>query len=252
MTKTDLENMNLQSQYELYNVILFNNSLPRANNIDFILHNLQYAVGYSRYRQNPSKTGNIHEIAFCKYFDFTDRQITEILIHEMIHLWQVTHVAEWRYKYCSNDIAHDKVFTSKMNTINLLLNKKGFDYVIKQVCDDKLILDERIIPSKNYYVFYVENFTGIRSWFKVRSKNVENVIKLFCDKAYNGYFKNVYVKKERNYIHNMMEYCDTIPDLIPEALNFNTNENMYNAEDPNNIWIIKDENLVYEHENSIK
>ena len=36
MNKADLAN--IKSDYELFNIILFNNSLPRANKIDFILH----------------------------------------------------------------------------------------------------------------------------------------------------------------------------------------------------------------------
>lgn len=239
MTKTEFKELNLQSQYELYNIILFNNSLPNSSKIDFILHNLPYAAGYSKYRTKPSRTGNIHEIAFCKYFKFTEKQITEILIHEMIHLWQVTHVAEWRYKICSNDIAHDKVFISKMNTINLILKNRGFDFEIKEVFDEKLELDENVKPRNSYYIFYAETFSGEHKWTKVQLKDLDSVLAKFKDESlHQNYFRNVYYKKERSYRHNLLEYSNG--EYFYDSVDMNNNTDCYNSSDPMNIWVIKD------------
>lgn len=243
MKKSELKN--IKSEYELFNIILFNNSLPRANKIDFILHNLSFAAGYSHYRDTPSKTGNMHEIAFCKYFKFTERQIREILIHEMIHLWQVSHVAEWRYKRCSNDIAHDKVFTSKMNTINLILAKRGYDLTIKQVCDDKLKLDPDITPKEYHYVFFGETYSGKHICFKCTEKRFENIAKSFNTANILNIFKNVYAIKTKSYLFNCLKSVSKIPEIASSSNNMNTGEDMYNPENENNIWIIKDKTFVY-------
>ena len=243
MNKADLAN--IRSDYELFNIILFNNSLPRANKIDFILHRLTFAAGYSHYRETPSKTGNMHEIAFCKFHKFSRRQIQEILIHEMIHLWQVYHVAEWRYKRCSNDIAHDKVFTSKMNTINLILAKRGYDLTIKQVCDDKLELDENVKPSTPYYIFFCETQNGMHLYFKVHLKKFDKVVKqLTGDEHYTNMFKNVYAVKEQSYLYNLLSFCSSVPDMASESLDPNTKRDLYDSENENNIWIIKDNEVV--------
>lgn len=248
MRKTDLDKFKLRSKYELFNILLFNNSLPRANNIDFILHDLPYAAGYSKRRTRPSKkTGNIHEIAFCKYFIFTEKQITEILIHEMIHLWQVDHVAEWRYARCTNAIAHDKVFTSKMNTINLILKRKGYDCTVSEVCTYELEWDPMVCPKKDYWIFYCEVSEHAHVWFKSKDKDykkiVEEFLKEFEDKTKLPYFKNVYARKEKSYIHNLLKFCNEIPTIIDtnEGYNFQSDEN------PNNVWIIKDGKIVKEN-----
>ncbi len=243
MNKKDLSN--IKSDYELFNIILFNNSLPRANKIDFILHDLTFAAGYSRYREKPSKTGNNHEIAFCKYHAFSKRQIQEILIHEMIHLWQVHHVAEWRYKRCSNDIAHDKVFTSKMNTINLILAKRGYDLTIKQVCDDKLLLDENVKPKRDYYVIFAESNNGKHVFFKVKIKDFDKVANKFNDEHYTKMFTNIYAIKTKSYIYNLLDFNKDIPELVHESLHPNTKEDLYDEENPDNIWIIKNSEFVY-------
>ena len=242
MNKADLAN--IKSDYELFNIILFNNSLPRANKIDFILHDLTFAAGYSRYRDKPSKTGNVHEIAFCKYHAFSKRQIQEILIHEMIHLWQVHHVAEWRYKRCSNDIAHDKVFTSKMNTINLILAKRGYDLTIKQVCDDKLVLDENIKPRVDYYVFFAESH-GKHLFFKVKIKDFDKIVEKLNSDNYTKVFSNIYAIKTKSYLYNLLAFNKDIPEFAQESLNANTKEDLYDENNPENIWIIKNNEYIY-------
>ena len=53
-----------------------------------------------------------------------EKLIKETLIHEMIHLWQVSSVKQERYEVCTHEIAHDRVFKGKMATINLMLKYK--------------------------------------------------------------------------------------------------------------------------------
>ena len=148
MLKTDL--FNIKNWYSEYRSLLFNNDIPEASNITFNLHNLPYAAAYSMYSE---KSKNRHIIAFCRLYKFSEKEIKEILIHEMIHLWQTAHVKLDRYKVCSNDIAHDRVFKSKMNLINLILEKNMLDLHIDEVCDYKLELDHRVHSNKKYDIF---------------------------------------------------------------------------------------------------
>lgn len=151
MKNNDLKN--IKDWYSEYRSLLFNDDLPDVNKVDFKLHQFTYAAGYSAYLENPkSKSGNNHVIAFCKLFTFSEREIKEILIHEMIHLWQDYHVKHERYKICTNDIAHDRVFKTKMNTINLILKREILDLKITEVCDYDLKLDDSVKSPKKYNI----------------------------------------------------------------------------------------------------
>ena len=246
MNKKDLEN--IKSNYELFNVLLFNNSLPRANKINFMLHRLPYAAGFSRHRDKPTKNGNIHDIAFCRYFTFSERQIQEILIHEMIHLWQDSHVSEERYKRCTNDIAHDRVFLSKMSTINVILARKGFDLKISEVCKDKLKLDENVSSSVYHYVFFAEDYGGNHVCFKTKLDKYDDIVnefKKYCeDEDLHKDFKNVYVIKTKDYRFNLYDCSKKIPEYLKAAEDWNTKKDLYEMFEDEGDWIVKDGNFV--------
>lgn len=244
MIKSELAN--IKSDYELFNVLLFNNSLPRSTNINFMLHRLAYAAGFSRHRDKPTKNGNIHDIAFCAYYKFTRQQIREILIHEMIHLWQDTHVAEWRYKRCSNDIAHDRVFMSKMNTINVILQRKEFDLKISDVFKEKLELDERVSATREHCIFFLEDFGGNRTMFKTRVETYDDIVKEIKElmKDENNTIKNAYVIKSKLYVYNLLECNKSVPMYLKPAEDNNTKEDLYEKNLDSADWIVKDENFV--------
>ena len=66
--------------YSEYRSLLFNNDIPDVEDVDFKLHSLTYAAGYSAYIEHPkTKSGNNHVIAFCKLFVFSEKEIKEIL-----------------------------------------------------------------------------------------------------------------------------------------------------------------------------
>lgn len=246
MNKKDLEN--IKSNYELFNALLFNNSLPRANKINFMFHRLAYAAGFSRHRDKPTKNGNIHDIAFCRYFVFTERQIQEILIHEMIHLWQDSHVSEERYKRCSHEIAHDRVFMSKMNTINVILERKGFDLKISDVFKDKLKLDENVSATVDHYIFFIEDYGGNHVCFKTRLDKydtIEQEFKKYCeDESLQKTVKNAYVIKTKDYRFNVFECCDKIPEYLKTAEDWNTKKDLYEMFEDEGDWIVKNGTFV--------
>ena len=154
MNKADLAN--IKSDYELFNIILFNNSLPRANKIDFILH----------------------------------------------------------------------------------------DLTIKQVCDDKLILDENIKPRLEYYVFFAESH-GKHLFFKVKIKDFDKIVEKLNDDNYTKVFSNIYAIKTKSYLYNLLAFNKDIPEFAQESLNANTKEDLYDENNPENIWIIKNNEYIY-------
>ena len=179
MKKSDIKN--IQSYYTEFNDLLFNGFLPPASKINFILHSIDGALGYSKYSEKPTKNGNHHIIAFCKWYKMDQKLIKETLIHEMIHLWQVFSVKKDRYSYCTNDIAHDRVFRGKMATINLILKKNCYDLSISLTYDGDLSCD---IPDKSktpFTIVFVEN-KGEQFIDKVDSKCIDEYLsELFKD-----------------------------------------------------------------------
>ena len=107
--------------------------------------------------------------------------IKETLIHEMIHLWQVHSVKKDRYSYCTNDIAHDRVFRGKMATINLILKKNCYDLNITLTYDGDLSCDMPDKPKTPFTIVFVES-EGKQLIDKVDSKYVDEYLNdLFKD-----------------------------------------------------------------------
>lgn len=207
MKISDLKN--IKNRYNEFRTLLFNNDIPDADHVDFILHSIKYAVGYSTYRDKPNKSGNHHVIAFSKYFEYDEDWVVETLIHEMIHLWQVYHVKEDRYKICSNDIAHDRVFTSKMNTINLLLEKNFYNYKITQVCKEDLPLDPNQNSKKDFYIIFLINKDPYKhnNMIKVREKNLEKLKTKYIELCKEQHFwDKIGILKTNSYFFNMLPY----------------------------------------------
>ena len=155
MKKSDIKN--IQSYYTEFNDLLFNGILPSASKINFILHSIVGALGYSKYSEKPTKNGNHHTIAFCKWYEMDQKLIKETLIHEMIHLWQVYSVKKDRYSYCTNDIAHDRVFRGKMATINLILKKNCYNLNITLTYEGDLQCDMSVKSKTPFTIVFVES-----------------------------------------------------------------------------------------------
>lgn len=179
MKKSDIEN--IQSYYTEFNDLLFNGFLPPASKINFVLHSIVGALGYSKYSETPTKNGNHHTIAFCKWYDMSQKLIKETLIHEMIHLWQVYSVKKDRYSYCSNDIAHDRVFRGKMATINLILKKNCYDLNISLTYNGNVSCEMPDMSKTPFTILFIEK-EGEQYIDKVDSKSVDEYLKdLFKD-----------------------------------------------------------------------
>lgn len=177
MTVAELKEV--AEDYQTFNDLLFAGALPKKEEIDFQLHSLVIAAGYSMYREKPNKrTGNKEVIAFCRYFKFDQWQMREILIHEMIHLWQKTVVAPDRYIRCTNNVAHERTFTTKMNQINHILERNGYDLKIDTTFNDKLYLEEIDAKKPFIVLFFVNEEQGdeFHPMWKTTEKNYKKVL----------------------------------------------------------------------------
>lgn len=237
MTTEELKEVS--KDYEMFNILLFNNSLPRKNQVDFRLHRLIFAAGYSMYRDKPDKrTGNRHVIAFCRYFKFTPLQMREILVHEMIHLWQQTNISEERYMRCSHFVAHERTFTTKMNTINIILEREGFDFRIDTVFKDKLHL-EQLDAKKEFIMIFVkcEGYNH-HPMFKTTEKHLDNIlsslkkIKEGWEEQDNAYkdrqsWGDVYMLKTKSYKFVPFGYVRTAPKKFTYDIDLDTQESLF-------------------------
>lgn len=179
MNKADLKKIRVK--YMFFRDMLFNNDIPSLSEVDFTLNNLTYAIAYSKHNPKPRKTGNVHEISFSRIYKLSDDEMTGVLIHEMIHLWQDVHVKEERYKICSHFIAHDKVFTTKMNTINMLLAKNMYNIKLSVTADKEYPIDPACEAKTPFTVIFIINSTvisGLKCHVKDTDKFIEKLSSL--------------------------------------------------------------------------
>ena len=135
-----------------------------------------------------------------KYYNQTEKQYDETLIHEMIHLWQVSTVKQERYEICTHEIAHDRVFRGKMATINLLLKKNCYDLTISLEYSGNLESDMDVKPSEAFTIVFVE-YNGNTWCDKVCTNDKEKYI----EDLLNGMPGNVYEIETTDPIFNKMK-----------------------------------------------
>lgn len=208
MKKSDIKN--IKSTYTEFNNLLFGGMLPDASEINFILHAIPGAAGYSKYSKVPTKNGNHHTIAFAKFLKLTDKQITETLIHEMIHLWQVYSVKQERYEYCTNAIAHDRVFRGKMATINLILQKYCYDLQITEVFESKVIYDDEVNAKTPFNVIFAKLQRGameLRGFIKVHQSKLRDIEKFLEDNSEDFNILEKYTIKTTDAVFNRFPFC---------------------------------------------
>lgn len=138
----------LQEWYSFYRKKFFGKDIPSVDEIKFTDTKVCFAVGYTYMRKTQYDKD---VIAISSIYELTEKQIKEVLIHEMIHIWQFRHVSEERYKLCTHAVAHDKVFKTKMLNINMQLAAELIDLQITEAFNDPLILHSKY--TKPFYLF---------------------------------------------------------------------------------------------------
>ena len=124
--------IDLKRLYDKYNELLFNNELP--NNFKFKWTNTRKSVGLVRSvgLRKETKDGyimkneNISSFEISKEFNLSGDKIDGIIIHEMIHVWQIVK----KLPYIGGD--HGKYFMEKRDEII----SKGYDIPLTGECID--------------------------------------------------------------------------------------------------------------------
>lgn len=129
----------IQTIYDTYKDLLFGDTIPDSGLVRFVECDMEGVMGYSQYIGEPDCYS---ELAVTDAYELSILQISSIVVHEMIHIWQTYHVSDERYRICSNEIAHDRVFTSKMMAINAILEREGCGFLIDVTMNDTLTKKE--------------------------------------------------------------------------------------------------------------
>lgn len=121
----------IKKHYIKFNVLFFNNTLVPVSKVKFVSNNENSSAGYM-YQCKGTVYEGIYDfaIAFNKELIHKDSDVQSILLHEMIHIWQYNSIDFDKYDSdYSWESGHDRVFVSKMNSINMLCEL--YDYDIK-------------------------------------------------------------------------------------------------------------------------
>lgn len=82
----------IAKRFDKYNKLYFNNSLPKP---EFKIINSYNNCGSFRFLENRQKTKIHHElIEISGNYDWTDKQLRDILVHEMIHFYLIRNKRE--------------------------------------------------------------------------------------------------------------------------------------------------------------
>ena len=104
---------NIKKYYTIWNKKAFDNKLPQS--LPTKISNRDRAVGHVK-----SRFGHVYEFAISGKFKHTEKQFTETLLHEMIHVWQV--------EVKGTRGGHGQDFVNMMHKLN---SKFGFDITVK-------------------------------------------------------------------------------------------------------------------------
>lgn len=236
MRKSDLTE--IKKEYTFFRHLLFNDDIPDESQIDFTINSLTFAVGYSRHNPKPRRSGNVHEISFSKYFLLDNDDLLSVLIHEMIHLWQDSHIKEDRYKVCSHAIAHDHVFVAKMNTINMILARNMYNIKLSVVCDKKLPLDPNCDAKTPFNVVFFENSYGEHGMIKCRKKYTERIVNSLKD---SENISKIFTIDTMSYKFGLLSFESKSKSNYQLAKDYVTDEDAYieYSNDPTVIWYKK-------------
>lgn len=115
----------LKSNHEFFNDMLFNGKLKIPN---FEFNKRKSSLGLYK---------NTSTIFISTYFDRSEQDYMETLVHEMLH--------QYIYEVLKNYYErHGYIFKSHCNRINNILKKEGFNFSIWTHCTTKLIDNKKV------------------------------------------------------------------------------------------------------------
>lgn len=162
----------LYSKFDKFNEMFFDNELPP---IKILVNRTKNTMGTFRYAIRREGRRVVEEtpkhITISKYYDVTEKELNETLIHEMIHYYIC-------YKKISDNNAHGYQFQKLAKQIS-----DSSEYNITITFDNKSVKPSRSWDKTYYYITF--KYHGGEYWSRV-SKNL-------ADKCLSGQFKNRYL-----------------------------------------------------------
>lgn len=123
----------ITKMFNEFNVVFFNDELK---GIEFMISNrMSSALGKASVKSNYWNTERTITISGC--YDFTELQLANTLVHEMIHIWQYNHYRDMGHGYTFKKKASEIMSYDNTFTIERLYNidKEGELVSTKEVKD---------------------------------------------------------------------------------------------------------------------
>lgn len=208
----------VKENYDKYNDLYFDGVLP---NINAKVIKTRKKVAQASFKVNiVDNTLYDYEIGFSKYYELTEKERTNTLLHEMIHIADYYHYPEhfWNGKYKVKYDAHGPIFFQKEAQ---RLKQYGWD-IEKYVDRKKGEVTESEWAKKKlaqpYYLILFEQYDENKWWImkvaKNRVKEIYNLYKnndkqnIVVETHYSGLLKSKCTYKS-HYIGSQ-EYVDKI------------------------------------------
>lgn len=238
----DLNKINLRSEYDKYNSMLFNGEAP---NIPLTWSNRKGALGHVSYMRNRN-TGEIKikKLAITTFYDLTYRTFKNTLVHEMIHAYLLGKgiIDNWGRFSPDPHGQHFNKLADKFNSMGLGFNitKENTDELklsaktkqnAKEVLAVFLNIDGRpnvLISSPN--VFYKEG-------------EVESLSRLFQNIISRGKYRNVDITFVKSKNPELLRVAPTVRKFSGSGIRYTPTTSEFENEIINNGEILKKINL---------
>ena len=93
-------------------------------------------------------------------------------------------------------------------------------------------------------MYFLQNLT--ESIYSLKLKlDFDKIVEKLNSDNYTKVFSNIYAIKTKSYLYNLLAFNKDIPEFVQESLNANTKEDLYDENNPENIWIIKNNEYIY-------
>lgn len=133
--------------YDKMNRLVFDGKLPQ---VPFVIRQMKNNVGLVSFKY-LGRTPFVTEFAISKNYDFTPEQLQRIVLHEMIHVWEVQNNV-------GLDVAHGRHFEREMERIKSMgydvsPTEKSTDLEIQKEFTGKTYTVVRVVDEKSGDVF---------------------------------------------------------------------------------------------------
>lgn len=238
----DLSKVNLKSEYNKYNSMLFNNEAP---NIPLTWSNRKGALGHVSFMRNRN-TGEIKikKLAITTFYDLTYRIFKNTLVHEMIHAYLLGKgiIDGWSRFAPDPHGQHFHRLADKFNSMDL-----GFN--ITKENTDKLQLSAKTKQNAKEVVAVFLNIDG-RPNVLITSPNVfykegevESLSRLFQNIISRGKYRNVDITFVKSKNPELIGVAPTVRKFSGSGIRYAPTTSDFQKEIVDNGEVLKQINL---------